>query len=301
MNCAIGIDVGGTKIAAGLVVAPEGRVLARCVTPTHPEQGGEAVLTHVIALTRSLIQEAKKHGLQPGAIGLGVAELVDCQGNVLSNATIGWKGLAVRERLRSVLPTRIEADVRAAALAEARVGAGRGRQSFVYVTVGTGISACLVVDGKPFTGAHGFTGTFASSRGLIPGDAGVLVSGPPVEKFAGGPGLASRYAMAKRGFNGTAEDVLDLAESGEPQARLVVESAGQALGAAIAQLVNVLDPEAVVIGGGLGSAGGLYAKSIEPILRRHIWCDLQRNVPLTTAQLGADAGLIGAAFAALPE
>ena len=301
MNCAIGIDVGGTKIAAGVVVAPEGRIAMRCVTPTHAERGGEAVLTNVIGMARSLMQEAKKHALQPTAIGLGVAELVDREGNVLSNATIRWKGVLVRERVAQLLPTRIEADVRAAALAEARIGAGRGRHSFIYITVGTGISACLVVEGKPFTGAHGFTGTFASSRGLIPGDGGVLLSGPPLEKFAGGPGLASRYAMAKRGFDGTAEEVLDLAESGEPQARAIVESGAQALGAGIAQLVNVLDPEAVIIGGGLGSAGGLYMKAIEPTLRRHIWCDLQRNVPLLTGELGADAGLIGAAFAALSQ
>jgi glucokinase len=185
--------------------------------------------------------------------------------------------------------------VRAAARAEALYGAGRDCHSFVYVTVGTGISACLVIGGEPYAGARGLTGTFASSHGLIPGKDGQLHAGPPLESFAAGPALSARYAEARPGFKGAAAEVLRHAASGDSLARNVVESAGTALGAAIASLVNILDPETVVIGGGLGLAAGLYRESIEVALRGHVWSELHRDLKIMSAQLGNDAGIVGAA------
>lgn len=298
MNCAIGIDVGGTKIAAGIVLVPGGEVRGRQLQPTRPERGGSAMLEDVTVLAKKLIEEAKRQNLEPVALGVGVAELVDPQGNVLSEATIAWRNLPVRERLATLLPARVEADVRAGALAEARLGAGVGRKSFLFVTLGTGISSCLVVEGVPYGGARGLTGTFASSPGLIPGEDGLLHSGPPLEQFAAGPALAGRLAALRPDFSGSSKDVLSLAESGDADAKGIVESAGQAVGAAIAQLVNVLDPEAVVLGGGLGMAGGAYRNAIATSFRSQVWSDLHRDLPLLPAQLGSDAGFIGAALAA---
>ena len=298
MNCAIGIDVGGTKIAAGIVLIPSGEVCGKRLEPTRPERGGVAVLEDVESLAESLIEEAKRHKLEPVALGVGVAELVDPQGNVLSEATIKWKYLPVRERFAKLLPVRVEADVRAAALAEARLGAGMGRATFLYITVGTGISSCLVVNGIPFVGARGLTGTFASSPGLTPGEDGLLHSGPPLEQFAAGPALAARLKSVRPDFSGSSKDVLSLTESGDGDATGIVESAGQAVGAAVAHLVNVLDPEAVVLGGGLGMAGGAYRKAITTSFHSQVWSDLHRDLPLLTAQLGSDAGFIGAALVA---
>jgi glucokinase len=199
------------------------------------------------------------------------------------------------------LPVVIEADVRAAALGEAELGAGRELRSFVYVTVGTGISACLVHSGFPYTGARGLAGSFASGRLLIGADHGELVAGPPLEQFAGGPALASRLAARDSTFKEAAPEVLALAEAGHPAARAVVDSASGALGAAIAQLVNTLDPEAVVIGGGLGLAGGRYRAKLEESLRDHIYSDCHRDIPLLDATLGGDAGWIGAALSAAKQ
>jgi glucokinase len=296
----IGIDVGGTKCAGGLVLFPEGRVLARRLQPTRPERGGEAVLADVVDTARSLQREAVERNITPTAIGLGVAELVGVDGRVLSGATIHWQGLAVDEALRSAtgLPVRVEADVRAAARGEANLGAGRAFQSFLFVTVGTGISGSLVLDRRPYLGARGLTGTFASSHGLIPGEDGRLASGPPLERFAAGPAIAKRFAAACPGFAGTALDVIAMADCGDATAREIVITAGQSLGAAIGQLVNMLDTEAVVIGGGLGLVEGLYRESLEAAMRSHIWSDLHRDLPLLSAELGNDAGFIGAAFAA---
>src|SRR5882762_10482740 len=160
--CAIGLDVGGTKIAAGLVT-PDGKVITKRVIPTLPQRGGEAVLEDVLALATSLRDEARVGGRNVVAIGVGVCELVDLQGNVMSAQTIPWRGLPVQERFSKVAPAVVEADSRAAAYCEARFGAGRNHRIFLYLTVGTGIGSSLVLDGLPYTGARGSSGTLASS------------------------------------------------------------------------------------------------------------------------------------------
>jgi glucokinase len=300
-RCAIGIDVGGTKCAAGLVLFPEGRVIARRLQPTRPNRGGDALLEDVVHVVQSLRQEAASFGVEPGAIGLGVAELVSNAGQVLSEATIQWKHLQVSDCLlaETSLPVLVDADVRAAARGEAQFGSGRGFRSFLYVTIGTGISASFVQNGNPYTGARGLTGTFASSRGLIPDDAGKLAAGPPLEAFAAGPALAARFAKVSDGFAGTSADVIEAAEQGNPVAQTVVDTAGRAVGAAIANLVNMLDPVAVVIGGGVGSTEGFYRASLISALREHIWSDFHRDLLVRSAELGHDAGILGAALAAI--
>jgi glucokinase len=293
---AIGVDIGGTKCAAGLVRLDEGRVTARRELATRPERGGMAVLNDVITLVESLQQEAKQLSVQPSSVGIGICELVSRDGRVLSEATVRWQEPSIYEKLSAIsLPVQIDADVRAGARAEALYGAGRDCHSFVYVTVGTGISACLVFDSEPYAGARGLTGTFASSNGLIPGTSGQLHAGPPLESFASGPALAARFAEARPAFQGAATEVLRLAASGDSHARNIVASAGTALGAAIAGLVNILDPETVVIGGGLGLAAGLYRESVEIALRGHVWSELHRDLKIMSAQLGNDAGIVGAA------
>jgi glucokinase len=298
--CFIGIDVGGTKCAGGVLTLPEGRVLARRVQPTLPERGGEAVLVDVIELCRTLQAEARAQGYAPAAIGIDVAEMVDLDGQVVSEATIGWKDVDVAAQVEheTKLATRIDADVRAAARAEAVLGAGRGLSTFLYVTVGTGISCSLVLDAIPYAGARGLTGTFASGRHLMADDRGHLVWGAPLEEFASGPALARRMAAMRPGFTGTAVEVLALANSGDALAEFIVDTGSRALGAAIAQLVNVLDPEVVVIGGGLGLAAGLYREGVAAGVRDFVWSEGHRDVPLVSAELGADAGWIGAAVGA---
>jgi glucokinase len=299
----IGVDVGGTKCAGGVVMLPEGSVLARQVVPTAPHRGGLAVLSDVIHLVGSLQQEVSRMRVQPIAAGIGVAELVDTKGRVRSEATIGWRELDVPALVSAAtsLPTHLDADVRAAARAEAVLGAGRGYCNFLYITVGTGISGSLVLDGQPTEGARGLFGTFASARGLIPDDSGGLTSGPPLEDFSAGPAIARRMAALCPGFAGTAVEVLSRAESGDEHARAIVHSAGRALGAAMAHLVNLLDPEVIVIGGGLGLAGGSYRTAIELGLRDHVWAEAHRDLPLLSAALGSDAGWIGAALGACPN
>jgi glucokinase len=296
--CAIGVDVGGTKTALGLVTFPEGRVRAAERLATRPERSGELILQEVLAGADRLRGIGEAQGLHVGAIGLGVCELVDPEGKVASENLIHWRKLDVRARLSALAPSVVEADVRAAALAEALFGAGRACRSFLYVSVGTGISCCLVLDGKPFTGARGLTGTMASSPWPMACEHCGQPGTQTLEGLAAGPALVAQYRRRGDGRPGTAEEVLACAASGDPIARQVAESAGAALGTAVGHLVNVLDPEAVVIGGGLGLSGGLYWEALLTATRRQIWSELHRGLPLLPAAIGADAGLVGAAAAA---
>ena len=294
--CAIGVDVGGTKIAAGLVCFPKGAVQDRRQILTAPARGGDAVFADVLRLCEDLSAVAPGQGQRVACIGLGVCELVDLGGNVVSENCIAWKGLPVQERLSKLAPTVLEADVRAAALAEAMFGAGKSQ--FLYVTVGTGISCCLVLDGKPFTGARGATGTMASSPLSAPCEHCGRVSHRPLEEIASGPALVARYNQRRPGGADTGHAVLSAAAAGDTDAVDVVRSAGEALGCSVGLLVNVLDPEVVVVGGGLGLSDGLFSESFIDAARRHIWSEVNRDLPIIRAGTGPDAGLIGAAAAA---
>ena len=296
---AIGIDVGGTKISAGLVTFPRAEVLAGRTIPTLPRRGGEPILADVLRLGEELAAAARSRGLPVKCLGVGLCELVDLAGRVVSGNCIAWSGLPVRERLSSVAPALVEADVRAAALGEALFGAGRPFRTFLHVTVGTGISSCLVLEGKPFTGSRGLAGTMASSP--LPASAESPSGEPPptLEELASGPALVTRYNDRAAGTRlGSGEEVAAAAASGDALAAGVLKSAGEALGAGIGWLVNVLDPEAVVIGGGLGLSGGIYWASTVASSRRHIWSEAHRNLPILAAATGRDAGVIGAAAAA---
>jgi glucokinase len=196
-----------------------------------------------------------------------------------------------------IAPGVIEADVRAAARAESLFGSGRAFRSFLYITVGTGISSCLMLDGTPYLGANGLTGTMASSPLGFRCTSCGHANHQTLEEIASGPALVRRFNAAG-GNAQSGYDVLAAVAAGNAGAARVVETAGEALGSQIGLLVGTLDPEAVVIGGGLGSATGPFWDTVIDSIRRHIWSDQQRGLPILQAAQGADAGWLGAAAAA---
>jgi len=282
----LGIDVGGTKVAAGLLAWPQGDVLACRIIPTNAARGGRAVLDDVLGLAREL--GARK------AIGIGICELVDQEGRIASANCIKWQEHLVLKEFSSIAPTVIEADVRAAALAEALFGAGKPFRNFLYVTIGTGISCCLMLDGKPYLGARGATGTMASSPLAVRCERCGEMSRRSLEDIAAGPSLVARF-QATGGHAVTGHDVIAATAAGDAAARRVVESAAETLGSQLGILVSTLDPEAVVIGGGLGLSGGLYWEHFVTTTREAIWSDVHRDLPVLRAQTGEEAGWIGAA------
>ena len=292
---AIGIDVGGTKIAAGLASFPEGMIQVRETIPTHPARGGRAVLEDVVRLARELAGSPGRTRETPvAAIGLGICELVDREGRIASANCIQWIEEPVRQQLGAIAPVAIEADVRAAALAEALFGAGKSFGNFLYVTVGTGISCCLMLDGQPYLGARGATGTMASSALSVPCEKCGTVNTRTLEEIASGPALVTRFNDAG-GRATSGQEVLAAAKSGEPSAERIITTASDALGSQVGLLINTLDPEAVVVGGGLGLSEGAYWEKFVAATRRHIWWEMQRGVPILRAATGGNAGWLGAA------
>jgi glucokinase len=297
-DAAIGIDVGGTKTALGLVDAAGLGLLARTVIPTGPDRGGAAVLAAVRAAARALADAARREGRRVTGMGLVVPEIVSRAGVITSAAVIPeWDELPVALALSEIAPVRVEADVRASAFAEAVLGAGRPYAHHVFVTVGTGISYCAVYQGRPLAGTHGGAlniGTSVLAR---------LPAGSPeprevvLEEIASGRALASRYA-ARGGRARGGADVLAAAERGDEVAAGVLSEGAEALGIGIALLVNLLDPEAVIVGGGLGSADTPYWTATRASVRRYLHAHAAGTV-LIQGELGADAGVIGAGLVGL--
>jgi glucokinase len=262
----IGIDVGGSKIAAAIVDVNTGVALRELRAPTPVGAGGAAVLDECVKLARELAPDGA------AAVGIGLCEFVDLSGKPTSAYTVDWLGLDVERAFGEAGHVRIESDVRAGALAEARFGAARRFASFVYVVVGSGVSHCLVLDGRPYPGARGNA---------------IVTGAPPVEWSVGGLALARRAGVE------SAEQVLS-----DPVHAPLVDAAADELGHALAALVNALDPEAVVIGGGLGLAER-YREQVAAAARAGIEHDATRELPIIPATLGAQSGVVGAALAAV--
>lgn len=269
MTLAIGIDVGGTKIAAGVVDTSTGVLEARFERGTRPERGSDAVLADCVGLAQRLAA-----GREDLPIGMGVCELIDLDGHVQSAQTLEWRHVDLAGAFGALGPAVVESDVRAAALAEARFGAGRGVEGLLFVIVGTGISCCLVLGGRAYSGARGNAICFGA---------------PPLEQAASG------IALAAAGGRERAEEVI-----ADASLDSVVEAAAAELGVGLAWLVNALDPGVVVIGGGLGLVDRYRELAVEA-MRPLIFADGTRDVPVAPAELGADAGLIGAALAAVAD
>ena len=259
MTVALGLDVGGTKIAAARVDVERGTVLASRRLPTAPARGPDAVL----ADCRALVDEL---GDGVVAVGLAVCELVDPHGRVRSADTVDW-----RDTDLLAIFDRVESDVRAAAVAEARFGHGRDHPDFLYVTVGTGVSHCLMADGRPRLGVRG---------------SAIGTGAPLVEQWSGG------LALARRSGHATAEEAL-----ADPAAADVVEEGARRLGLALAAIVNALDPGAVIVGGGLG-LNDAYRERVAVALRAAVYDPEARDLPILPAGLRADAPVIGAALTA---
>lgn len=290
MRHAIGIDVGGTKISAAIVELDTARLLHKREVATHAARGGEAVLDRVRGLLIDLGRAADRSRLRVDAVGLGICEIVGLDGRLQSASLIDWRDLDPTSSPQGLPPVHLVSDVRAAALAEARFGAARNVRDALYVSVGTGIASVLLIEGRPYAGAHGAALVLATAAPVPMG------SGPPqmLEEISSGPALARQFGDA----GDDARIVIAAALRGDSRAQAIVMQATTLLGAAIAQLANCLDPSVIVIGGGLGSAPGPYFESLKGKITDGLWKGLDRQIAVRRAKLGADAGLTGAALAA---
>jgi glucokinase len=297
-QAAIGVDVGGTKIALGLIDAAELTMLDTRVLPTGRERGGQAVLADIKAALGPLSEAAAEHGRQVSGIGLVVPEVVGLAGEISSSAVIPqWNELPVAKVLSEIAPVVVEADVRAAAFAEAVLGAGQGYDYQVFLTVSTGISYTAVYQGRPIAGSRGGALNVGTSvLALLPEGCGQPRE-VVLERLASGSGLVERY-VARGGSARGVPDLLAAAERGDQAAADVLREGAEALGLGVALLVNMLDPEAVIVGGGLGSADTPYWPQAERYARQYLH-EFAADTVMVQGALGSDAGVIGAGLVGL--
>ncbi|MFV0464138.1 MAG: ROK family protein [Nostocoides sp.] len=295
----LGIDVGGTKSALALI-DDTGTVLARQSVPTR--SGGDDV-ERVAGAAADLLRTTRADGLPaPVAIGTGWPEYVDTHGRLTSTEVLTWARQPT-EVLSTALcldgePLVVESDVRLGALGETRFGEGRGADSMLYVSLGTGLSAVMVIDGQPWRGARGEAIGFGEFP--VPGIAGADWPTPTsvnLESFASGAGLAARAAQ-QTGLARTTRELTSAAGDGDVIAGRLLTESGMALGRGMAALVACLDPDIVVLGGGLGSSGSLLVQAARQAYEDRV-SGRPAPPPLRIARTGADAGLFGAAAVAL--
>ncbi len=310
----LGIDVGGTKVAAG-VVTEDGRVLSHLRAPTAELRAGGDPLSAILALGQRAISESGGHPGEPLAgVGIGLPGPADPQGILMLAAPTLPELLEVS--LQPVLeetfgcPAAGENDANACALAEARFGAGVGASVVAYITISTGIGGGVVVDGQVYRGAGGTSGEFGHQI-IVP------FGGPPcdcggygcLEALASGRGIAARARLAYAEAGGdncpdpdaiTSEWLVDRLREVDRVAGRVWRETVIYLGAGISNVINLLDPEVVILGGGV--ATGAADLLFEP-LRRQVAArcmpSLTRPTRIVPAALGPEVGIVGAACLAM--
>lgn len=299
-KAAIGVDVGGTKIACGLVDM-RGGLVATSRRELASGSAGEPA-RQIASMAAALMREGSRLGFTTVACGVAVPAAIDrAAGRVIWAPNIqGWENYPLAEVIRAELrvPVYLDHDGPAAVLGEQWAGAARGARDAVYLIVGTGVGAGLILDGRVHRGAHGFAGGIGwfGLEAAAVGNSMYRGKGF-LETMAAGPSLARRYAetIGEAPAALAAEDVFAAAGRGDERAVRILREACQYLGLAVANLVSLLNPEIVILGGGIGRNLGPYLPDILEIVRRTAQPQAAAEARLVTAVLGEEAGILGAA------
>ena len=290
----IGVDVGGTKTLYA-VVTHEGAIEARLERHT--------VVSSQDALLAELddgVEELRTAHPDTSALGFGIPSRVDQRtGRAVASVNVPLTDVDFRDRMRERhgLPVAIDNDGNAAAIAEWRIGAARGASNVVMLTLGTGIGGGLILGGRPYRGATGSGAELGHI--VIEFDGPLCACGGRghLEAVASGK-AAGQVAQKLYGPEASGQDLVRRAESGEDDAVEAMAAIGRRLGAAIATFVNIFEPEIVVIGGGFGRASELMLGPARGVLARDGLAPGRDSLRIVEAELGSDAGVIGAGMIA---
>ncbi len=290
----IGIDLGGTKIE-GVVLDEAYRVCFRERLPTHRHQGYERIVDRVAEMFAACCRAA---GKRPRVVGVGTPGAMSLADGTMKNCnTTCLNGRPLRRDLEQALGTKVilENDANLFAWAEALLGAARGYEVVFGVILGTGVGGGIVWQGKIWPGAHRLAGEWGHHR--------IAEQGPPcycggrgcVETLLSGPAVEA-YAAKERGFPAPLAEVVRAARQGEVAARRVLDHFLERFGHALANVINILDPSCVVLGGGVSNIDELYTYGREAVSRYVFGREF--CAPILRHQLGDSAGVIGAALLA---
>lgn len=310
----IGIDVGGTNVKIALV-DDNGKIIYSNSVPTYAKMGYEYTVNNIKQAIKDLMKETNTTPSDIEGIGFDFPGQVDCKTGVVKLAPNipGWVNVPIAQMIEDEfhIPTRIDNDVRCAALGELKFGAGRGCENFICITVGTGIGSGIVINGKVVRGATNAAGELGHIKlqmngGPICGcgDTGCLeafASGPAIVAMAqdyikGGKSTKFREMAAVEGGEITPYMVAKAAEEGDPVAKRIFEIVGEYIGIGLTSVINLLNPERVIIGGGVAESGELLLGPIKKTIKERAMVVAGNAVEIVPAQLGNSAGVIGASM-----
>ncbi|WP_232735694.1 ROK family protein [Alteribacter populi] len=288
----IGIDLGGTSVRVALV-DEAGAILTQEKTATESEKGVEAFLEKVAGMVERVIGEE-----EVSEIGLGSpGPLNPFDGVILDPPNlVGWENVKLKALLeaRTGLRVTLDNDANAAALAEAKVGAGKAEESLVYITVSTGVGAGIILGGNLYVGAQGNAGEIGNMVVQPGGRAQGNLNAGSLEGLASGTAIG-RMGEEILGATGDAKEVFDRAMKGEEAAKKIIDEAVGFLAIGVANLANSFNPSVFVFGGGV-----MQQEMVLPLLtekvRTMLYPSMKRHLNLRKADLGTEAGVIGAAF-----
>lgn len=301
-----GIDVGGTSVKCGLFQT-DGTLADKWEIPTRTENQGENILPDVAEAIRNKMQERGIDKADVAGVGIGIPGPINTKGEAACAVNLYWGFKPVAKELSELtgLPAKAGNDANVAALGEAWKGAAAGAQNVVMATLGTGVGGGIIVDGKIVAGHHGAGGEIghanidhSETEKCNCGNSGCL------EQYTSATGIVrvARKVLEScseqsslRGIEKlTAKDVLDAFKAGDALAGKIMEQVGEKLGGALAFIAAVVDPEAIVIGGGVSKAGQPLIDCIQKYYRQYAF-SLCKDTPMVIASLGNDAGIYGAA------
>jgi glucokinase len=324
---ALAIDVGGTKVAAGIVDAA-GTLRVEATIPTHdpaaialgvaprtthetPDDPAANLLERIADLARRVVDEA---GTTPVAAGIGTTGHVDARRGVVLHSGLvpGWSGLALGARLGDLLglPVAVLNDGHAMAVAEHRAGAARGADHALCVAVGTGVGGGFIHDGRLYLGARGLAGLIGHTTIAFRGRRCQCGKQGCLEAYAAGPRIVDECNRLRRRATRpetvarppaarTLQEVSARAAAGDPVAQQALERGGTYLGAGLASLANALNPQVIVVGGGVLGAGPLWLDAVRRTVFERARHTVAAGLQVVPAALGPRAVLIGAGLAAL--
>ncbi|MFD7685091.1 ROK family protein [Streptomyces sp. NPDC059781] len=298
------LDIGGTKIA-GALVDGQGRILLRAQRPTPAQENGETVMRAVEAVLGELTASPLWH--RAGAVGIGSAGPVDASAGTVSPVNVpGWRDYPLVARVRDAtggLPVELIGDGVAITAAEHWQGAARGHDNALCMVVSTGVGGGLVLGGRLHPGPTGNAGHIGHISVDLDGDLCPCGSRGCVERIASGPNIARRALDNgwRPGPDGdtSAAAVAAAARGGDPVAMASFERAARALAAGIAATATLVEIDVAVIGGGVGKAGEVLFAPLRKALTEYATLSFVQRLAVTPARMGTDAGLVGAAAAAL--
>lgn len=315
MTLYIGIDLGGTKIAGAVWDDESLTVTAQKTIPTQAHLGPDAVISLIADLVRELGAQVGLEATAIPGVGVGVPATFDMEQGVIwliPNLPGDWYGKPIVALLRDMLgcPVYLVNDARAFTLAEATIGAGRGASSCVGITLGTGIGGGIAINGRLYLGVTGTAGEFGHHSIDLYGEPDGSGNPGGWEGMASGPAISSmgmRYVaqgittkigeLVNFDLNQiTPEIIARAAELDDPIAKHILETAGVYLGTGLANIIIMLTPEKVVIGGGMAKLGEWIMKPMRDTIEKRVKTVPLDRVHIVPAALGGEAGVIGAAI-----